>query len=587
MAVPYYGDFAEDDTVLIPFNTFSSDDPSASVTITDLADADIKVHKDGSTDEIATDGASVAINFDSITGNHLITIDTSVDAAYSTGSEYAVRIEGTTVDGATINAWVGAFSIERAGGALALLKLIQAAVITNAAGDDIAADIIAVKGVVDAGATEAKLLKYVQLLARSDEAIETDNATELTAINADGGSGAGDYSAQTDSVEALRDHIGDGTSLTEAGGDGDHLTEAGGDGDHLTEAGGDGDHLVEAGGTGDQLTGITGATLHSDYDAAKTAAQAGDAMTLAADAIKATSFDESTAYPLTAADTGATAVARTGADSDTLETLSDQIDTAQTELNKIGTIPSLDGGAQTIGGAIAKLADDNGGADFDAGTDSLQEIRDRGDAAWVTGAGGSAPTVEEIRAEMDSNSTQLAAIVADTNELQTDNIPGTLATIDGKIDTLDTVADGIQTDLSNGTDGLGALKTLIDTVDTVVDAVKLKTDGLNFSGNNILSDLRAINSASAAAIRLALSAGQIIPFTVDDTVSPSTTEFEADDVTEATEDHYKGRIVVWTSGDLAGQATDITAYELNGGKGHFTVTAMTEAPSDDDTGVII
>jgi hypothetical protein len=38
--------------------------------------------------------------------------------------------------------------------------------------------------------------------------------------------------------------------------------------------------------------------------------------------------------------------------------------------------------------------------------------------------GGSAPTVTEIRQEMDSNSTQLAAIVADTSELQTDWVNG-------------------------------------------------------------------------------------------------------------------------------------------------------------------
>ena len=54
-------------------------------------------------------------------------------------------------------------------------------------------------------------------------------------------------------------------------------------------------------------------------------AAVGSAMTLAADAIKATSYDESTAYPLASADTGATKIARTGADSDTLETLSDEI----------------------------------------------------------------------------------------------------------------------------------------------------------------------------------------------------------------------------------------------------------------------
>lgn len=59
------------------------------------------------------------------------------------------------------------------------------------------------------------------------------------------------------------------------------------------------------------------------------------------------------------------------------------------------------------------------GAGFVTGTDSLEAIRDRGDNAWTTGAGGSSPTVEEIRSEIDSNSTQLAAILADTNELQT------------------------------------------------------------------------------------------------------------------------------------------------------------------------
>ena len=46
---------------------------------------------------------------------------------------------------------------------------------------------------------------------------------------------------------------------------------------------------------------------------------------LADDAITAAKFDESTAYPVKSADSGSTAIARTGADSDTLETLSDQM----------------------------------------------------------------------------------------------------------------------------------------------------------------------------------------------------------------------------------------------------------------------
>lgn len=115
MSVAFYGDYNTTETVYIPFNTFSSDDPSASVTITNLAAADVEIHKDGSTTQRASDnGVTVSIDFDSVTGNHLVAIDLSdnSDAGYyANGSRYQVRMEGTTVDGATINAWIGAFSI--------------------------------------------------------------------------------------------------------------------------------------------------------------------------------------------------------------------------------------------------------------------------------------------------------------------------------------------------------------------------------------------------------------------------------------------------------------------------------------------
>src|SRR5210317_871254 len=101
--IPYVGDFAEDETVYHYFNTFDSNDPSASVTITNLVDADLKVHKDGNTTEAVTDGASITIDFDSVTGTHLVTINTAADACYVTGSDYMVRMEGTTVDAGTIN----------------------------------------------------------------------------------------------------------------------------------------------------------------------------------------------------------------------------------------------------------------------------------------------------------------------------------------------------------------------------------------------------------------------------------------------------------------------------------------------------
>lgn len=113
--------------------------------------------------------------------------------------------------------------------------------------------------------------------------------------------------------------------------------------------------------------------------------------------------------------------------------------------------------------------------------------------------------------------------------------------------------------------------------------------------NTATVDVGAINGSAAAAIRLALSAGiAIIPGTVDTATNahtPTTTEFQADDITEATADHFaqsgNERGVIFTSGALLGQYAKITGYELVGGIGQFTVQAMTEAPANNDTFLII
>lgn len=110
--VPYLGDFSEDQSVFVAFNTFDSNDPSASVTITNLADTDIHIHKnDGTTQHASATDVDVQINFDTITGNHMIEIRTT-DVFFTTGADYFVRMEGTTVDAATVNAWIAHFSIE-------------------------------------------------------------------------------------------------------------------------------------------------------------------------------------------------------------------------------------------------------------------------------------------------------------------------------------------------------------------------------------------------------------------------------------------------------------------------------------------
>lgn len=155
--------------------------------------------------------------------------------------------------------------------------------------------------------------------------------------------------------------------------------------------------------------------------------------------------------------------------------------------------------------------------------------------------------------------------------------------ISGTKTTLDALNDVAATDVvSNGAiDTLSGAVVNVDTVDTTTT----NTDMFDPSTQSV--DVGKIFGSATSASRLSLSAGQIIPGTVDATVTPTTTTFEADDITEATDDHYNGRIIIFTSGALAGQAATVEDYTLNGANGSFSVSTLTEAPSDNDTFVIV
>lgn len=84
------------------------------------------------------------------------------------------------------------------------------------AGASVSADIASIK--TDTGTTipglfttlTTKIRKFFQLSLRKDAAIATDNATELTELNASGGSGSGSYANTTDALEAIRDNQSSG-----------------------------------------------------------------------------------------------------------------------------------------------------------------------------------------------------------------------------------------------------------------------------------------------------------------------------------------------------------------------------------------
>ena len=125
--------------------------------------------------------------------------------------------------------------------------------------------------------------------------------------------------------------------------------------------------------------------------------------------------------------------------------------------------------------------------------------------------------------------------------------------------------------------------------DTVVDTENIQTRlPTALVGSRMDASVGAINNSASAAVNLALAAGVMVAGAVENTgFSPTTTEFETDDVTEATADHYIGRVVIFTSGALLNQQASITDYALSGGRGHFTVSLMTDAPADGDTFLIV
>lgn len=119
----YLGDFAEDQTVHLYFTTNAAAGGAVAPSSAFEA-ADVRIYKDGSaTQKTTTNGLTMTSPFDSVTGLHLLDIDTSVDTGdtgfWVPGHDYTVVLspDTETVDGQTVVAVLGQFSIENRGNA--------------------------------------------------------------------------------------------------------------------------------------------------------------------------------------------------------------------------------------------------------------------------------------------------------------------------------------------------------------------------------------------------------------------------------------------------------------------------------------
>lgn len=161
---------------------------------------------------------------------------------------------------------------------------------------------------------------------------------------------------------------------------------------------------------------------------------------------------------------------------------------------------------------------------------------------------------------------------------------------------VDTVSGGTIT--INGTGGIVNIRGIVEGVTdntggaaTITQTATLNRPFIKTQCDTALTDydpptnaeMEARTISSASADKLELSAGTIVTgAAVAGTLS--TTQMTTN-LTEATDDHYNGRVILWTSGNLQNQATDITDYD--GGTKMLTYTAVTEAPVATDSFVIV
>jgi len=225
-----------------------------------------------------------------------------------------------------------------------------------------------------------------------------------------------------------------------------------------------------------------------------------------------------------------------------------EVDTALVDarLDELLTADSdIDGAAPpTVGSVFHELLTKTPGSfTYDQTTDSVEALRDRGDAAWITATGFSTLTQADVR-----TSVGLASANLDTQ----------LTTID-------------------------------DFLDTEVAAIKAKTDSLTFTtANQVDANALAIDSSAAAATHLKDHALTAVPVTFGAGGTTTTAVLVNVDGAAASsdDDAYKDRVLIFTApSGLKHQVTDITDYV--GATKTATITAVTAAPIATATAIMV
>lgn len=371
----------------------------------------------------------------------------------------------------------------------------------------------------------AKLLSYVQLILRKDSAIATDNVIELTAINANGGSGIGSYANTTDSQQALADDSPDITAIADAVWEepiADHSGTVGSTAEQLAAAGSAGDPWATpipgayAAGTAGQILGdridaaMSSRAAETTVDTRLPATLVGGRMDSSVGAIAPSFITDIQAGLATSADLADVAI-----DIGDIKTKTDSL-------------------TFTVSGVVDANVEDWKGATAPAMT---------GDAFARLGA----PTGASVSADS-------AAIKADTSAILTVT---TALPNSGALTTIQSDLDNIQTRLPAALTGDG----------------NIKADTLALNGQSSMRIGESIKGIGLGVVSAGATTTSIPTSSTDPGVIAT--------------DQFKGRIITFkaltTTAGLRGQSTVI---ESNTDTGIFTVTALTTSPVATDAFII-
>ena len=591
MAVHNLGTVRPGSTVHLPWHTFDSNDPSASVTITGLALADILVYKNGSvTERASTAGFALldtdGIDFDAKVGIHGVSVDLSDNTTagfYEGGARYWVVIDTITVDAASVRFVLAEFTIGYEG-ALLNTSIATLSTQTSFTLTDGPAENDALNGC-------RVVIHDVASAVQWGSALITDyvGATKTVTLSA----GTTFTAAASDNIAIFPPAL-----LPTVAGNTIDVTATGAAGidwgnvENPTTA-------VDLSGTdiqlADTVTTLTGHTAQTGDNYARLGAPAGASMSADIAAAKADTaailVDTGTSGVVIAAgqtvDTVTTLTGHTAQTGDSFARLgapagasvsadiaAAKVDTAAILVDTgtsgvviaagqtVDTVTTLTGHTAQTGDSFARLGAPAGvsvSADIAAvKVDTAATLVDTGTSGVVIAAGQTVDTVTTLTGHTAQTGDSFARLGAPAGA----SVSADVAAV--KVDTAATLDD-------TGTAGV-----VIAAGQTVATATTVT--------NEVTADVTKISGDATAADRLEAMMDGVVIAQVND-ASATTTAFAADGFTETTDDHYNGRLVTFISGALSGQQTDITGYDAAGGaqgSQQFTVTALTEAPGNND-----